>query len=336
MYELTESEGATILSVLAQVGQGGPGHNGPKGIPPSTFFTIRRKAYEAGWLRDRYVPHPWAAGVGSVECVLARPGATERGVLEDAWARSPDTVVLWSGLNSLFALFYRPPGNRAPSTSGVSVSVEPSQGSIPVYFDYSRLWAHFLGKEERTEYPRSLGGRVSHAEWARTSALSEILRWNDKAVTDGEPARSWNTPAALPRSQQRLLDWGLVQNRTFLNVESLPPYQGRLASELVYLTGKLRPRVTGGEVLSRLQSACGVSPFLLMEDRTNLLLATLGQLEANGAVRKRVRSTSRPVLMELNSLLTEIQVTIERSDSLRKVVDHRYDPLVFRETQGSP
>jgi len=31
-------------------------------VPRSTYHAIRRRAYDEGWLRDRYVPHPVAFG----------------------------------------------------------------------------------------------------------------------------------------------------------------------------------------------------------------------------------------------------------------------------------
>ncbi len=327
MYELTESEGATILSILAEAGPREVPWRDPREIPESTYYAIRKKAYDGGWLTDRYVPNPWVLGFSAVEAILVRPGISERASLERAWAASPSNVVLWSGLNSLFGVFFRREGEETMPDEGARLRVTPTSGSIPAYFDYSRLWSRFIGREGTTGYPRSLATAGHHPERAHPHAMEELFRRDRGPERPAVPPRPWHPPSGLPRSQQRLLDWGLLQDRTFLNAERLPPFRGRIPSEVVYLQGRLRPGFGGGEVLSRLSSACGVSPFLVADDGHRILIATLGQLESEGAGRRRVSATAQPVLPTLERMVDDVEVTIERTDSLRKVTDHRYESL---------
>jgi hypothetical protein len=108
----------------------------------------------------------------------------------------------------------------------------------------------------------------------------------------------------------------------------IPPYKGHVPGEVVFISGTLRTGVSGGHILVTLNEKCNVSPFLLIEDGRTALTGTIGQLEATSTGRRRVHSTSRPVLDTLVPLMENVQLTIEPVDSLRKVVDHRYDRLV--------
>src|ERR1700688_4430886 len=144
MYELTTSEGVTILSVLArseEVQRSEPDH---LGLPASTFYATRRKIYDAGWLTDRYLPNPWASGFSSVDFALVRPPLGERSRVEREWASSPDAVLLWSGLNALFGVFFRRNGHAPTAEETSPVSITATRGSVPVYFDYSLAWSRFI------------------------------------------------------------------------------------------------------------------------------------------------------------------------------------------------
>jgi hypothetical protein len=328
MYELTESEGLTLLTVLARAGENT--HRGLEGrsLPSSTFYSVRRRAYEAGWLSDRYVPNPWVNGFSAVECLLAKPSAPDFAAWGKKWAADPENVVLWIGLNSIFGLFFRRNLDSTAWKECTRVRVTPTSGSAPVFFDYSRLWGKFLGAQVPTRYPRPLVTRTLHEDRTRISVLKELLARDAPPGPVPVRSRIWHLPSGLPRSQQRLLDWGIVQSRTFLNVETLPSFRGRIPGELVFITGTLRTGISGAEVLARLNESSNASPFLLMDDGQRMIAATLGQIAAVGGTRKRVPSTSRPVLSTLSPLVDDVQVTIERTDSLRKTVDHRYDRLI--------
>ena len=326
MYELTASEAVTVLSILSKAEDGENSDIGSHGIPTSTFYATRRKIYDAGWVMDRYVPDPDATGVRSIDFVLAQPGPTDRARLERAWGSSADTVVLWSGLNTLFGVFFRRNGGPAKVADGTTVSASRDTGSVPVYFDYSRPWSRFIRVERQTSYPRSLP-TPSSGESASSHGVAELL-----ALEQGEEDRPgashrWHSTSRLTPAQQKLVDRGAVRSRTFLNLESLPPYEGRALGEVVLLTGELRKGVSSAEVLAALNNECAVSPFLLADDGTTLLLLALGQVSAESSRRRKLPRATSPVAATLGAALKDLRMAVERADSIRKIIDHRYDRL---------
>ena len=336
MHELTTSEAAIILSVLARAGEDQSSDLAQLGIPDSTFYVTRRRIYEAGWITDRYIPHSWAAGFSAVDCVLAWPGPAERSQVERDWTASQNSVLVWSGLNVLLGVFFRRDGRAPEFGDSVWVSITPSSGSIPVYFDYSRPWSRFVRTEIETGYPRSLGEPVTHTGLARTSAFSGLLDHEPAGEDASRKGHRWHSPGALPRNQRQILHSGLVQSRSLLNVDALPPYEGRTLGEIVVLSGKLRDRTSATDVLGALNNDCQVSPLLLVEDGKKLLLVALGQLGSNEAKRTKIPRAVRPVIAALSARLENIQMAIEPAESVRKLVDHRYDRIFQPSGPASP
>lgn len=336
MHELTASEAATVLAVLSKDGGRESSDLAPSGIPTSTFFATRRKIYDAGWLSDRYVPNPWAIGIASVDCVLAHPGPTERGRLERAWTDSPETVVLWSGLNVLFGVFFRRARVPSDGATGLTLSVTEERGSIPVYFDYSRLWSRFVRLERATGYPRSLGDSLGDRPRLPVSTAAELFQLDANPPETAPRSHRWHSASALSRSQQRALERGLLQSRTVLNVDALPPYDDRALGEIVLISGRLRDGATPADVLGALNQECRVSPLFLAEDGGRLLLVALGQVRAGASPRAKLPRAERSVSSVLDASLTEVQMTVEHTDSVRKLVDHRYDRLIASPSTAGP
>jgi hypothetical protein len=336
MYQLTHSEATTILSILSR----DPAAKGPEeellGLPPSTFYATRRRIYEAGWLTDRFVPHPWVLGASAVECFVIRPRPSERASLEANWSASPGTVVLWSGLNVIFAVVFRRRDEVAPFDEGTSISITPTSGSLPVYFDYSGAWSRFIRVEPRTGYPRALDGPVGSPERTTLPALKELLLASgEDGATRATPHR-WHSPSKLARPHLRLLNRGSAQSRTLLNLDALPPYGNRWLGEIVLLTGELRSGASSATLLGALSTDCRVSPILLATDGHRVLVMALGQLDANANNRTTVSRAEGNVAATLDSMATNIEMTIERSDSVRKLVDHRYDRLIAASPAPEP
>lgn len=328
MHELTASEAATLLSVLSKSSSGDTPDNDHLGIPASTFFATRRRIYEAGWLTDRYVPNPWAVGVLRIEFVLATPGPTERGRLEREWADSNATVVLWSGLNVLFGIFCGTVDAGPRVEAGTIVGVEAHTGSVPVYFDYSRAWSRFIRVGGETGYPRSLGAPLPVQGRTTPKAVSDLALQDQDGPSEARAAHRWHSVAGLSRIEQRLLERGIVRSRTFLNLDSVPAYDGRSLGEIVFVTGKLRSGVSSADVLGALTNDCRVSPILVADDGSRILILALGQVRPGATQRTRVQRAEGPVAATLDRALTNVQVTIEPTDSVRRTVDHRYDRLL--------
>jgi hypothetical protein len=327
MHELTASEAATILSILSKDGGTENSDLGPSGIPTSTFYATRRKIYEAGWLSDRYVPHPWATGIRAIDCVLVRPGPAERIRVERDLGSSAECVVLWSGLNVLLGIFFRQTGEARKIENGTTVSITADTGSAPVYFDYSRSWSRFIQVERETGYPRSFGEVLPRTERPVPSAVPGLILQDQNGGGPSPPAHRWHSPAGLSRLEQRLLERGILRSRTFLSPDAVPPYEGRALGEIVFLTGELRGGVSSADVLAGLNGQCQVSPILLADDGTKVLILALGQVGASALVRTKLPRAAGPVAATLDSLLKDLQMTVEHVDSLRKLVDHRYDRL---------
>jgi hypothetical protein len=237
MHELTASEAATILSILSKVGGTENSDIGPSGIPTSTFYATRRKIYGAGWLLDRYVPHPWALGIRAIDCVLVRPGPAERIRVESDLAASEENVVLWSGLNVLFGIFFRQDGEAGKVGNGTTISITSDHGSVPVYFDYSRPWSRFAQLDRVTGYPRSFGADVRRTARPVHSAVQGLILQDQNDGGPSPPAHRWHSSAGHSRIEQRLLNRGIIRSRTFLSPDAVPPYDGRVLGELVFLTG---------------------------------------------------------------------------------------------------
>ncbi len=332
MHELTESEGRVVLALLDYPGDPRPKELARASIPSSTFYSVRKRAYSEGWLSDRYLPHPWALGVGSVEFALASHSAVDFTEVELRWASDPEVAVLWTGPNTVFAVFFRRGCERAVGQGALgggvaSVRLTPSSGSCPAYFDFSALWSRFVGGRAPGTYPRPLAMPLPGHKKLVQHAIFRLLRGPGGAGASYGPTRLWNSPPLLPRSLRRLVETGAVQSRTLLNLESVPPFQGRALGEVVFFTGTLRDGSTGNDLLSAMNGGCGVSPFLAVDDGRNVILATVGALSSQGVGRQRVRYATGPVLPTLRSMIGDLRATVERVDGIRRVVDHTYDRL---------
>jgi len=144
-------------------------------VPRSTYHAVRRRAYEEGWLRDRYIPHPVPLGRPWVTFLVARPFADRAEEFGRAIAGDPGNVVLWTGSQaSLAVLFQADAGGskrlltRIESSRLTSapwcVTVPANGPTIPVYFDFEGLWCHLAGLEGTLAYPHGLGGSLDRPE----------------------------------------------------------------------------------------------------------------------------------------------------------------------------
>ncbi len=325
MHELTVSEAATILAILSREGLGDNADIAASGIPASTYYATRRRIYEAGWLSDRYLPNPWASGVASIDFVLAHPGPADRGRLEREWASREGNVLLWSGPNVVLGIFFRPNAEAPSPEDGSRISVTPDAGSVPVYFDFSRPWARFIDVERETLYPRPLQPPAGALERTSASKVRELVASDQAGKGEPSAPHRWHSTTDLSRGQQRSLERGLVESRTFLNLDSLPPYRGRELGEIVFLTGRLREGVSSTDVLGSLDRDCRVSPFLLADDGSQVLLLALGQVATAVSRRTRIPRATHSVASTLDEALKGVQMTVEPTWSVMRPTDHRYD-----------
>jgi hypothetical protein len=329
MRELSESESRILLSLLEHAWGVQPARHARDDTPSSTFYSVKQKAYDGGWVIDRYLPNPWKAGIAIVEVTLATPKALEFSDLVTRWALDPETVVLWTGLNSIFAVFFRKPASNSapqpvPHPGKTSIRLSPCTGSAPVFFDYSGMWSHFIGSKKSATYPRPLATLSDRAREVNPMLIQKLVC--DNPCGDRVPAKPhrWMTPHLLPRNLRKLIRGGAVQSRTVLNLESIPPFQGKMIGDLVFFTGTLRRGAKASTILAELNERCGIYPYLLVEDEDYILIGTVGGVDATSSKNWRFPQTRHPALDSLRHVVDDLNMVIERADTVRKLIDHAY------------
>jgi hypothetical protein len=312
-------------------------------VPRSTYHAIRRRAYDEGWLRDRYVPHPVAFGRPLVTFLISRPYADRFDDLVGAVSGESGTVVVWRGTQAVLAvIFHRKPaeitrlmarldsGHLAPPSTAITVRTEGP--TVPVYFDYEGLWCHVAGFDGTLAYPHGLGGGMVADEEAQPQTLSPHQWWAASELvrrpfvaTDAGRGAHLVGPLGLPFSQRKLLQRGWVVHRTILDPARMPPYQGRAADQVVLVTGTPRAGARPDLLFSTLSRESRVYPFLFATGVDRWLFAALGA----GAPRPaEERAERRPVLPTMREYLEGIEILQEPATGFVSAIDHRYDRLL--------
>ncbi|MCI4360364.1 MAG: hypothetical protein L3J91_01535, partial [Thermoplasmata archaeon] len=172
-----------------------------------------------------------------------------------------------------------------------------------------------------------------HQRWA----MGELLRRPFAAAEDGRAGHLVG-PFGLPFSQQKMLRDGWITHRVFLYPSRVPPYQGRSAEQVVFVSGQLRDGVRAEELFATLTRDCRVFPFLYVVHDGRVLLGALGRTPGsppdppNGSPPEPPR---RAVMPTLQLFLEGIDVTQELASQLRTVVDLRFDRLLPPQRSGS-
>jgi len=313
-------------------------------VPRSTYHAIRRRAYDEGWLRDRYVPHPVAFGRPLVTFLLSRPYADRFEELVSTVAADPGSVVVWRGSQVVLAVvFQRKPGevdrllgridagHLAPRPTAVTAHTEGP--TVPVYFDFEGLWCHVAGLDGTLAYPHGLGGGMAdeaedaapftlsaHQWWA----ASELVRRPFGVAEDGRGAHLVG-PLGLPFSQRRMLQRGWVVHRTILDPARLPPFQGRAADQVVLVTGTPKKDARPEELFSTLSRESRVYPFLFATGPDRWLFGAMGGTTPRPSEPPTSR---RPVLPTMREYLEGIEILQESAGDFVSAVDHRYDRIL--------
>jgi len=344
MRGLTEAE-ARVLAVLLAAR---PDHERERlrlvAVPRSTYHAIRRRAYEEGWVRDRYVPHPVAFGRPWVTFLLVRPYADRFEELVSLLSGDPGAVAVWRGSQVVVAVLYHrkaeeagrlagrvESGNLGPRPTAITVRTEGP--SVPVYFDFEGLWCHVAGLPGTLAYPHGLGGgMVGEQEERQSVALSPHQWWAASELVrrpfqTGEQGRGGHLigPLGLPFSQRRLLQRGWVVHRTLLEPGRLPPYQGRAADQVVLVTGTPKKGARPELLFSTLSRESRVYPFLFATAPERWLFGAMGGSSAPAPGSEPGR---RPVLPTMREYLEGIEILQEPASGFVSAVDHRYDRLL--------
>ncbi|HYA57033.1 MAG TPA: hypothetical protein VEH57_00990 [Thermoplasmata archaeon] len=321
-------------------------------IPRSTYHAVRRRAYEEGWLRDRYVPDPVPLARPHVSFFLIRPFADRSEELIRWVSSDPGTVVLWTGTQVALAVAFhsksadaRRMADRigADRLGGIPAvtTVRADGPNIPVYFDFEGLWCHLAGIEGTLAYPHGLGGSSSSEPDGReissltphqTWAARELVNRPFVAAAQGRGAHLVG-PFGLPFSQRRMLLRGWVTHRTFLDPSRVPPYQGRTADQVVFVTGTPRPEARPELLFGLLTRESRVFPFLMAVGADRWLVGALG---AAAGTPPSPGPARRAVLPTLREFLEGIEILQEPASGFSAPVDHRYDRLLPETNSVTP
>jgi hypothetical protein len=350
---LTDSEARVIAVLLAARPDRERERLRQVQIPRSTYHAVRRRAYEEGWLRDRYVPHPVPLGRPFVTFLIARPYADRFAEFTRTVSTDEGNVVLWNGSQLAVAVFFhRKPTDglrvadrleKDHSTAApLRITVSTDGPAVPVYFDFEGLWCHLAGLEGTLAYPHGLGGTSdspgnedeekvaplsSHQRWA----LGELLRRPFAAEDQGKGAHLVG-PFGLPFSQRRMLARGWITHRTLLEPSRLAPYQGRSADQVVLVSGTPKAGARPEELFSTLTRDCRVFPFLFVVGSDRWLLGALG----GGGSSSAPDSDRRAVLPTLREALEGIEILQEVANDFSTPVDHRYERLLPPAAEAAP
>jgi hypothetical protein len=344
--ELTGAEVLTLRTLIAAGQENERERLRQTQLPRSTYHAVRKRAYEEGWLRDRYLPDPLLFGFTHATFALARPFADRADELVRSWDATPGCVLLWRAPVVTFGVFlHRGPAEASKTeeamrkgdlaTEAYTLSAALREPTVPIYFDYEGLFANMAGISGTTSYPRGLGGPGSVGVRRGMTVTSDGLRRTAQELlshpfTSAETGRPGHLlgPIGLPRSQRRLVEQGWVDRRVLPDLARIPPYQSRVADLCVFVRGELLPGKTASALLLELTDQCRVYPFLLAVHEGRVLIGAQGQSAVGPSQTVITVPSRKPVLPTLQAHMQSIQVVQVRSAELTPVVDHRYDRLL--------
>lgn len=348
MRFLTEAEGRIIAVLLGSSPSSERERLHRAGVPRSTYHAARRRAYQEGWLQDRYVPDPVRLGFPWASFVLMRPFADRIDAISRRWSEDPTNVLSWWSPQLALGVFMHRTTREAARLAGsltsdhvasasTTITAHLTEPDVPVFFDYEGLWSHLAALPGTATYPNGLGGNFPSADGPENApsdhqrwAMRELLR-RPFVAADAGRAGHLVGPFGLPFSQQKILREGWVTHRVFLYPSRLPPYQGRSADQVVFVSGQLRPGARPEELFATLTRECRVFPFLYVVHDGRLLLGALGRTpgtQAGGEAPTAGDPPRRAVMATLQASLEGIDVTQELATQLRTMVDLRFDRLV--------
>lgn len=347
MRALTDAEARVIATLLAARPDRERERLRQARIPRSTYYSVRRRAYAEGWLHDRYVPDPPRIGFAYATFLVARPYLDRYSDFLGARPSGPVAeVLLWASPQiSLAVFFHAAPRAGAQEVarwerdrllaSATHVTVPLAAPSVPVYFDFEGMWDHLAGLEGTSSYPHGLGGArpddgrlappegglTPHTRWA----LGHLLGRPIAAAQRGEDGHMLGA-FGLPYSERRLFSNGWVTHRVFLEPSRLPPYMGRAADRVHFISGTPRTGARPERLFEALTSKCRVFPFLYVVGEARWLVGALGGSSSASGPGSGTQGP-RSVLATLREAMENIEIVHDASESFSMAIDHRYDLL---------
>jgi hypothetical protein len=338
MRSLTGGEAVAIRAMLAALPVSERTRIRETGLGSRTFERIRKRAYSSRWVFDRFVPDPSRTGFGTVFFVVARPFAEHLEGMQARWSDLTSNVLLWRWPETVFGVFFSSEsqtrfleGLNLPKGVGETFVVASPSGSptIPVYFDFEAAWVRLTKQRGTLAYPHPLRSANMGEDASlglqnlESERIAGLLARPFRPSAENAPLRV--SPFFFPRSYQHLLETGLVERRTILDLQKVPPFQGRSIERVAFVQGELNSPGTEQALFRRLM-AVRVTPFLFASDGSRILLATLSPGPSDIG-----SGAGRPaILRNLQHFLKDIQIVREAVHDLSVVVNHRYDRLFQR------
>jgi hypothetical protein len=328
---LTRSEALVVQLLLARSDRRVARVPGLETPHRRTLQSIRQRAYQKGWVRDRYVPTPAAFGLDHATFAIARPHVDQARTLAERWKARPENVLLWASDSGLFGVFL------SSSDAGSELEVALEEGAVgadlqrfevpcgaeavPVYFDFEMAWVRATGLSGVSEgCPRplpSLRAQGPAAAILPTPAQRNGIRgWVTDASRDGNSAR---LSLFRPRLEELGLRFGWLAFRSILDPAAVAASSTGFPDWCAFIRGRLRPGTEPPDLFRGLVESAGVSPFLFVAEGERVLFASLS---LGPGVR---RSPERvPVLPVVQTYLRDISVEQWPLGTTRVLTDHEY------------
>jgi hypothetical protein len=333
---MTEAEGIVVRALLASQPIAERERIERTGLPPRTYFSVKQRLLNDGYLTERYIPDLGWVGFPILTFVIVQPYSENFQKLLDAWKGDASNIFLWSGQERLVGVFahinrgaakdfMKQTETERGASMGMDLTVDARDPSLPVYFDFEGAWSMLIGASGTLSYPQPLVS--AHSPPSRGSHGSELsaargLVTRPIASTTAVPPRRFGT-FFLSRTQRRVLNHGLVSHRVFLDLTKAAAISG--IERIIFVKGKLVEGCTPEGLFRLLAGECRVAPFLFAVDHDQILFAGLSPRPAGNPSREV--SSRRSVSALMKDSLTGIQVMREPTQDLSLQVNHRYDRL---------
>lgn len=339
MRVLSPSEARVVRVLIARDRPPASWPAGEASIPRRTLQSIRRRAFDRGWVQDRFLPEPAFFGYDRWTIAVASPLVDRAQELVDAWAARPECLHLYASEEAVLGFFAsrrshsRELANvlNADDMSRVSyqLQVASEARSVPAFFDFEAAWVRFAGLSGLLGYPHPFGGGLPHSDpaGARGPSLSHrktieriVCSAVDRTERSGPPSRERGFPWL--RTEDRYFRRGWMTFRSFLDPTALAASVQGFPGWAAVVHGSLIPPHRPQELFRAMVGECGVGPFLFVTDDQEVLLATLSA----GPGAHRVRPAA-DVALTIQRYLKGIAVVRWPWAGTRVPVAHRYDRL---------
>jgi hypothetical protein len=328
--ELTSAEVRVLSTLLAADALPERERIRSSGVSPRTYETARRRAFEAGWVYERFVPDPLAWGMTHLRLEVIRPPPSEEPSAGRRLAAESGAFHIWQGNGLVFAASFAAPAGAArdedPGGRSWALDADLRQPSVPIFFDFEGAWSRIAGTTAPRVYPRPLPywrGAGTSAEArppARVRREAEGLIRRPFSASRGRPAGGHLGSLFGSGGRRGALAARLVQRRCFLDLARLPGFGGWRLQSLAFLTGELRSGEPPELLFHELLFDGGLTPFLFAADRKSVLIGALSPAPPAPATRPRTR-----VSAILEKRLESTTLVTTPVSSLSTPLNHRYD-----------